>query len=134
MISTKVTYQGKYRFESEYLSSGDKIHTDVSVQNGGQGIHPTPVHVLAAALATCAMTTMAMGAEKHGESFEGCYAEIGEIEEDETKVVVTRITITFHLKAAYSDAMRKRLESYARRACYVGNTLTAEKNFIYLYE
>ncbi|EFZ38015.1 OsmC-like protein [Hoylesella oralis ATCC 33269] len=134
MMSAKVTYQGKYRFESVYLKSGDEIHTDASQDSGGEGFHPTPVHVLAIALATCAMTTMAMGVEKHGDSFNGCYAEIGNIEEDDEKVTVSKITITFHLKASYNDAMRKRIEAYARKGCYVGNSLTAEKNFIYLYE
>ena len=110
MTSAKVTYQGKYRFESVYLKSGDEIHTDASQDSGGEGFHPTPVH------------------------FNGCYAEIGNIEEDDEKVTVSKITITFHLKASYNDAMRKRIEAYARKGCYVGNSLTAEKNFIYLYE
>ena len=77
---------------------------------------------------------MGLQAGKAGVDFTGCYAEVGECEEDMQKFVVTRIPITFHLKASYDAKLRAKLESFAHRACFVGNTLTAEKAFTFIYE
>ncbi len=41
---------------------------------------------------------MGLQAERGGVDFSGCYAEVGECEEDMEKFTVTRIPITFHIQ------------------------------------
>ena len=61
-----------------------------------------------------------------------CYAEVGEIEEDIQTFTVTRIPITFHLKASFDEKQRKKFEHIALKTCFVGNTLTAKKDFTFV--
>ena len=77
---------------------------------------------------------MGLQAERGGVDFSGCYAEIGQIEEDMEAFAVTRIPITFHLKASFDDKQRKKFEHIAHKTCFVGNTLTAKKDLTFVYE
>lgn len=132
IVTTKITQFG--RTESEYTTFGQKFVTDVDKSNGGAGEHPNPVNVLASSLAACALSVISISARKLGVDATGCWAEVTEIEEDETSYTVTKIAITFHLKADFEESVRKRLEAYSHKGCFVGNTLTAEKSFTFVYE
>ena len=55
-------------------------------------------------------------------------------QEDMETFAVSRIPITFHLKASFDEKQRKKFEHIARKTCFVGNTLTAEKVFTFVYE
>lgn len=134
MATTKVVYQGDYRFEATQLASGEKFHSDMPTSAGGKGEYQNPADMLGTAVIYCTMPTMAMAAEKRGLSFEGSYAELGNIEENSKQIIITSIEITFHLRAEYDDATRKRLEHFAHNACYVGNTISAEKKFTFIYD
>ncbi|MCI6169800.1 MAG: OsmC family protein [Muribaculaceae bacterium] len=134
MSITRATYVGNGRVEAVHNASQVMVTTDAGKAVGGLGVNQTPVELLGNALAACALTIMGLQAGKAGVDFTGCYAEVGECEEDMQKFVVTRIPITFHLKASYDAKLRAKLESFAHRACFVGNTLTAEKAFTFIYE
>lgn len=134
MSITRATYVGNGRVEAVHNASQVMVTTDAGKAVGGLGVHQTPVELLGNALAACALTIMGLQAGKAGVDFTGCYAEVGECEEDMQKFVVTRIPITFHLKASYDAKLRAKLESFAHRVCFVGNTLTAEKAFTFIYE
>ena len=134
MTVTKAIYQGKGRVEATHVRSAVTINTDAGKAVGGLGENQNPVELLGNALAACALTMMGLQAERGGEDFSGCYAEIGQIEEDMETFAVSRIPITFHLKASFDDKQRKKFENIARKTCFVGNTLTAEKDFTFVYE
>lgn len=133
-ISARITYLGNCRFETTHLRSAQKICTDVSESHCGMGHYPSPVDVMATALATCAMSAMAIGVEKNGCSFQGCHASVDAVTVAADRAVVTAIDITFYLRADYDAHMRKRIERYAYKGCYVGNTLSCQKNFTFVYE
>ena len=132
VVTTK--YLGKARVESVYTATDEKITTDAGKAAGGYGEHGNPVEVLCTALAACALTVTGLNAEKAGIDFTGCYAEVTNYEEDFSKFVVTKISITFHLKAEYDEKLRKKLEAFSHRACFVGNSLTTEKDFTFVYD
>ncbi|SET02863.1 OsmC family protein [Prevotella sp. kh1p2] len=132
VVTTK--YLGKARVTSTYNKTHETITTDAGTQAGGYGEHANPVEILCTALAACALTVMGLNAEKSGASFAGCYAEVDDYEEDTTTFVVTRIAITFHLKAEFDEKLRKKLEAFSHRACFVGNSLKTEKDFTYIYD
>lgn len=131
IIQTK--HQGQARVQITFSANGEQAHTDAPKPFGGLGEHPSPVQLMAASLAACALTTLGMAAQKGGVSIDGATAEVENIEYNDTHDAVTRITIRFHLSDAVPADMRKRLEAYAHRGCAVGNSLSAEKNFIFEY-
>ena len=127
-------YLGKARVESVHNATGEKTTTDAGKAAGGLGEYGNPVEVLCTSLAACALTVTGLHAEKAGLDFTGCYAEVTHYEEDFSTFVVTKICITFHLKAEYDEKQRKKLEAFSHRACFVGNSLTAEKDFTFVYD
>lgn len=134
MSVTTAKYLGTGRVEATHNASGDHVTTDAVKQVGGRGEHQTPVELLGNSLAACALTIMGLQAEKAGADFAGCYAEVGECEENMEVFTVTRIPIVFHLKADFDTKLRKKLESFAAKACFVGNSLHSEKAFTFVYE
>lgn len=125
---------GNARVTSTHNASGQVTITDAVKKSGGLGEYQTPVDVLAQALANCALTVMAIRAQKDGLDLTGCYAEIGDVEEDMETFKVTKLNVVFHLKADLDAKTRKKLEMFSHKGCFVGNTLTAEKNFTYIYD
>ena len=113
MTITKAIYQGKGRVEATHVRSTVTINTDAGKAVGGLGENQNPVELLGNALAACALTMMGLQAEHSGVDFSGCYAEVGEIEEDMQTFTVTRIPITFHLKASFDEKQRKKFEHIA---------------------
>ncbi|GAB6983178.1 OsmC family protein [Prevotella dentasini] len=134
MSITTAKYVGNGRVEAVHNESAVKVTTDARKPVGGLGENQTPVELLGNSLAACALTIMGLQAGKAGADFAGCYAEVGECEEDMEKFSVTRIPITFHLKAEFDEKLRKKLENFAHKGCFVGNSLTAEKAFTFVYE
>lgn len=115
MVVTKAIYQGKGRVEAEHVRSGVLVTTDAGKAVGGLGENQNPVQLLGNALSACVLTLMGLQAERGGVDFSGCYAEVGECEEDMEKFTVTRIPITFHLKASFDEKQRKKFEYIANK-------------------
>lgn len=132
IVTTK--FMGNGRTHTFYNATGKEITTDVDKSNGGMGENPNPVFLLCSALSACALSVIGMSAKKMDIDASGCWAEVTDVEEDTKTYEVTRIDITFHLKAEFEPSVRKRLEAYSHKACFVGNTLKAEKNFTFVYE
>ena len=132
ILTTK--FIGNGRTHTVYNATSKEITTDVDKSNGGLGENPNPVYLLCSSLAACALSVMGMAAKKMGVDASGCWAEVTDVEEDTNTYEVTHIAITFPLKAEFEPALRKRLEAFSHKACYVGNTLKAEKNFTFVYE
>lgn len=134
MEKSIVKYLGNFRVEATYEASGQTLRTDASKGPGGLGEYATPVDILAQSLAACTLTTIAMRAKRDNIDLTGTYAVVGEIVENPETLKVERIDIEFHVKGNLDAAMRKKFESFAHKGCYVGNSLTAEKNFSFVYE
>lgn len=134
MIISKAEHTGNYRIALTYVKSNIEYATDAMTEDSGLGKYPTPVGMLAEALSACALVTACMGAKKHGLKTEGYHAEVEEIMVDDPTDTVTSITIRFHFGKDVPTDMRKRLEAYTLHGCTVGNSITAEKHFIYEYD
>ena len=124
---------GKYRMEATYEKSGQTLSTDPCKESGGLGEYATPVDIMAQSLAACSLTTISMRAARENIDLTGAYAVVGEIVEDPATMTVTKINIEFHVKGV-DESLRKKLETFAHKGCYVGNTLTCEKNFTFVWE
>lgn len=66
MVEMKAAYQGEKHCELGHGPSGAKIETDAPKDNLGRGEAFSPTDLVGAALASCALTTMAIFAEKNG--------------------------------------------------------------------
>jgi uncharacterized OsmC-like protein len=60
MNTAEVIYLGEFRCESTHLQSGNKILTDAPTDNFGKGEAFSPTDLVAKALASCMITTIAI--------------------------------------------------------------------------
>ena len=134
MEKSIVKYLGNFRVEAMYEASKQTLKTDAGKASGGLGEYATPVDILAQSLAACTLTTMAMRAKRENIDLTGTYAEVGEIIEDVKTLTVEKIDITVHIKGIADEALRKKIENFALKGCFVGNSLGTQKNFTFVYE
>lgn len=65
-MTATVVYKGNLRCECTHIQSGTVIETDAPTDNRGKGERFSPTDTVCVALATCAITTMAMKAGDMG--------------------------------------------------------------------
>jgi putative redox protein len=70
-MTATVVYKGNLRCECTHLQSGTVIETDAPTDNRGKGERFSPTDTVCVALATCAITTMAMKAGDMGIELSG---------------------------------------------------------------
>ncbi len=75
-MTATVLYKGDLRCECTHLQSGTIIETDAPTDNRGKGERFSPTDTVCIALATCALTTMAMKAGDMGIDLTGTTSEI----------------------------------------------------------
>lgn len=64
MVEFRISYQGELRCEAIHQPSSSQIHTDAPADNLGRGETFSPTDLTCVSLATCMLTTMAIGAKK----------------------------------------------------------------------
>jgi putative redox protein len=119
-----VTYAGDLRCTARSIALGHMIETDVPQGQGGLGEAMSPTDLVAAAVGTCVLTTMAMVAERRQIDLRGLAARM---EKEMAAKPVHRIasismTIDFPPDIELTAADRERLESAANR-CPVKQSL-----------
>ena len=77
MVEIQMKYEGQLRCAATHGPSGDVLHTDAPKDNMGKGEAFSPTDLVATALGTCMLTTMAISAQRHGIPFEGATAKVG---------------------------------------------------------
>ena len=78
-MTSKITYLGDLRCESEHLQSGTRVFTDAPTDNHGKGEVFSPTDLCATSLAQCMLTTIAILGKDKGINIEGSYAELQKI-------------------------------------------------------
>jgi putative redox protein len=79
METVRTTYVSNLRTEATHVQSGNSIITDAPVDNQGKGEYFSPTDMVAAALASCAMTIMGIAARDNGFSIDGAKASTTKI-------------------------------------------------------
>jgi putative redox protein len=117
-------YQGKLGMELTHGPSGTVIRTAAPVDNHGDGSSFSPTDLLAAALGSCMVTTMAIVAQREGIAFgEASFSLEKHMRSDPRRV--DRVPLRIRMPAGLSPEQREHLEHVAR-TCPVDRSLFPE--------
>ncbi len=132
-MTSKVTYLGGLRTESEHLQSGSKMITDAPVDNHGKGEAFSPTDTVANALATCMLTVMGIKAESLGINMDGASAEVTKTMAADPRRI-SKIDVNINFRNSFSEKETKILENTGRN-CPVLKSLhpDIEKNISFTY-
>ncbi len=123
-MTSKVVYNGDLRTTATHLRSGNSIETDAPVDNHGKGERFSPTDLVATALASCIVTTMAILAPSI--NIIGTECEIEKIMvPDPRRIGEIVVNITFPKNVQYSDQDKNRLIHIAN-TCPVHQSLAPD--------
>lgn len=111
MVEIEARYDGSKKCSLTH-QEGITLKTDAPKDIGGDASAFSPTDLVAAALAACVLTTMAMFAERHDLDLTGMTAHISK-EMNASPRRIGHLPLTVHLPASVSDEMRPTLERVA---------------------
>lgn len=122
-MSVKINgvYQGKKRCQMSHQPSGATLTTDAPKDNQGEGSTFSPTDLLATALGSCVLTTMAIVADRDGVELAGSKVELEKVMSQNPRRVA-EIPITIHLPQALPADYRAKIERVAH-TCPVSKSL-----------
>ncbi len=122
-MTSQIIYKGDLRTTATHLQSGTVIETDAPTDNQGKGERFSPTDLLATALGTCMVTTMAIKARPMNIELNGTRVDV-------TKVMVSdprrvgKIVAHMYMPAGLSvDEKTKDILERTARTCPVERSL-----------
>ena len=125
MVEMTLVYEGGLHTVAQHGPSGASVETAAPVDNQGKGEAYSPTDLLAASLASCMLTTMAIVGDREGWALEGSRARIEKHMELEPRRRVGRVVVELDLPGGLGAPAQKRLEE-AARGCPVAASLHSE--------
>lgn len=120
MATIHIDYLGELRTDCTHLQSGTHINTDAPTDNQGRGEAFSPTDLVANALASCIITTMAIFARRDGIDLKGSVLDVTKVMTSQPPRRIARIEIDLVLRANRAgnsfipdDQTRARLEEIA---------------------
>ncbi len=115
MATIHINYVGDLRTDCTHLQSGTHINTDAPTDNQGRGEAFSPTDLVANALGTCIITTMAIFAQRDGIELAGSTLDVTKVMTAQPPRRVARIEINITLQASPmpDEGTRIRLEKIA---------------------
>lgn len=126
MVEMNAVYQGEKHCELTHAPSRSSIETDAPKDNLGRGERFSPTDLVAAALASCALTTMAIFAEREGLEVDitGARARVlKDMTSNPRRIAALPLEIT--MPSGIPKEYRARLEEVAH-GCPVARSLHAD--------
>jgi uncharacterized OsmC-like protein len=122
-MTSQIIYNGDLRTTATHLQSGTAIETDAPTDNQGKGERFSPTDLVATALASCMLTTMAIKARTMQIELDGTKAAATKIMvSDPRRIGKIVIVIDFPPTLQLDDKQKEILERTAR-TCPVERTL-----------
>jgi len=112
MATVETVYVGGFRTENIHVQSGTQILTDAPTDNQGKGEAFSPTDLLAVALGTCMLTTMAIRTAKENIPLDGAKCSVTKIMAANPRRVA-EIAVKFQFPVTYTDGQKKQLEDAA---------------------
>jgi putative redox protein len=125
MVEVKFEYIGGLRCESTHGPSDSKLITDAPLDNHGKGEAFSPTDLVATALGTCVLTTMAIAAEKYGVKLDGSVGRVQKIMSTTPPRRIAQLVAVIEIPLPSSHPNRAQLEA-AAHACPVQKSLHPE--------
>ena len=122
MVRITMQYEGDLHCTSVHEPSSTSLATDAPRDNQGRGESFSPTDLVATALGTCILTTLAIVARNHSIELSGATASV---DKEMTAVPTRRIgslTTRIHIPQVLSDEHKQRLER-AAHTCPVHKSL-----------
>ena len=120
-MTSKVTYLGNLRTESEHLKSGNTFITDAPTDNNGKGEAFSPTDTVATGLASCMITVMGIKARDMGVDMTGTTAEVTKtMASDPRRISKIEVVLNFPFEA---DAKTKKILEHTANTCPVHYSL-----------
>lgn len=125
MVRIDVSYIGGKKCDLQH-TEGHRLRTDAPKDIGGTASAYSPTDLVAAGLASCILTTIAMYAERHGLDITGARAEVEKhMTQPPAPRRLGRLPVVVTLPASVPAEMRERLEKVGL-ACPVHASLHPE--------
>ncbi len=121
MVTITATYRGDLSCHAVHGPSASTLTTDAPKDNEGLGRHFSPTDLVATALATCILTTMAIVARRRGFPLEGATATVEKHMFDKPRRI-GRLPVTVRIPGFFTDEQKKLLLNTAH-ACPVHQSL-----------
>lgn len=120
MVEIEAQYDGAKKCTMTH-QEGATLKTDAPKDIGGEASAFSPTDLVAGALASCVLTTVAMYAERNGLDLTGITAHVGK-EMTPAPRKIGHLPLTVHLPASVTGEMRPKLE-HAAHTCPVHASL-----------
>jgi len=108
MVEIEARYDGNKKCSLSH-QEGAEIRTDAPRDIGGEASAFSPTDLVAAALASCILTTIAMFAERHGLDLTGMHAHVGK-EMNPSPRRIGRLPVVVTMPESVPADMRETLE------------------------
>ena len=122
MVRITGDYPGDLHCTAVHGPSGSVLSTDAPKDNQGRGAAFSPTDLVATALATCIVTTMAIVARKHGIELPGLKFEVTKEMSSDAPRRIVRLATQLWLPIPRTDEAARLLESAAQN-CPVSQSL-----------
>lgn len=125
MNTSELIYQGELRTHATHPFSGYTITTDAPLDNHGKAQSFSPTDLVATALASCMVTTMAILLKNENIAFEGSKLEVRKIMQSQPRKI-QKIEIDFWVKSkGLTDEQKTTIEKIAHN-CPVALSLHSD--------
>ncbi len=113
-MTSKVVYTGELRTIATHLRSGSVIETDAPVDNHGKGERFSPTDLVATALASCMVTTLAIAESTHDINIDGAECQVEKIMTSNPRMIgEIRVIIDFPKTGPYTEKEKIKIANIA---------------------
>jgi putative redox protein len=122
-MTSTIIYNGDLRTTMTHLQSGSEVITDAPTDNHGKGEAFSPTDLLATALASCMLTTMAIGTMNRGINIDGASATCLKVMSATPPRRVARVEIEITMPQHHYSQEEKELLEKIAHACPISRSL-----------
>jgi uncharacterized OsmC-like protein len=120
-MTSKVTYLGNLRTESEHIKSSNTFITDAPIDNNGKGEAFSPTDTVATGLASCMLTVMGIKVRDMNVDMSGTTAEVTKtMASNPRRISKIEVVLNFPFEA---DAKTKKILEHTANTCPVHYSL-----------
>jgi putative redox protein len=122
-MTSQIIYKSDLRTEAVHLQSGTLIETDAPTDNQGKGERFSPTDLVAVALGTCMVTTMAIKAKTMGLALDGTKVDVTKIMVSDPRRIGKLIAYVYFAPGITDDMRTREILEKTARTCPVERSL-----------